>query len=164
MLSSEHAEGGWVKPLHALSRWEAGTALLHPPNLHALEMLAKPPPDRAALLEKLRTPMYAPGHVATRIEFQQGIRLFPLETATLPPATRNTGGASPPSHERLVVVISFCAPAGRDSIRALRRRGSSSPKMSSMRYTGARPHSRCKSSPCPSLRARARVRCWPSLP
>lgn len=82
----ELAEGAWVKPKDALARWGAGTALLHPPNQYALEtMVAFSTVDAA--LQRLQNPPHCPNHVATRIEFQKGIRIFPLETATLPPAT-----------------------------------------------------------------------------
>jgi len=57
----------------------------------------------------------------------------PYSAPTLPPATRKIVGPGLSSHARLVVVISFCAPAGRASMSALRRCGSSSPKMSSIR-------------------------------
>jgi glyoxylase-like metal-dependent hydrolase (beta-lactamase superfamily II) len=41
----------------------------------------------AQALQALRNPAWCPGHVPERIEFQQGILLYPLETLTLPPAT-----------------------------------------------------------------------------
>ena len=78
--------GAWIAPREALKGWEEGTALLHPPALHAFRVMAdfRSPEDAAA---KLRDQPYAPGHIATRIEFQRGVRLFALETPTLPPAT-----------------------------------------------------------------------------
>lgn len=82
----ELAHGEWVKPKDALAQWEKGTALLHPPNLHALQVMAEFTTVEDAL-HKLRNPLYVPAHIAQRIEFQKGIRLFPMETATLPPAT-----------------------------------------------------------------------------
>ncbi len=82
----ELAEGGWIDPKLALKRWEAGTALLHPPNLHALQVLASFTRLDAAVTA-LANPPHTPGFIATRIEFQRGIRLFPLRTDTLPPAT-----------------------------------------------------------------------------
>jgi glyoxylase-like metal-dependent hydrolase (beta-lactamase superfamily II) len=62
-----------------------GSALLHPPNLHGLQVLStfSTVEDAAARLEKVP---HAPGNVPSRIEFQRGVRLFPLETQTLPPA------------------------------------------------------------------------------
>ncbi|MBI3180607.1 MAG: MBL fold metallo-hydrolase [Myxococcales bacterium] len=82
----EVAEGGWVRPADALLRWEQGTALLHPPNLFAMQTLAgfTSVADAAA---RMSLPPHSPNFTATRIEFQRGIRVFPLETVTLPPAT-----------------------------------------------------------------------------
>ncbi len=36
----EHSEGTWVRPADALARWESGTALLHPPSVHTLQVMA----------------------------------------------------------------------------------------------------------------------------
>jgi ribonuclease/clavin/mitogillin len=81
----EATEGGWIKPADALAKWEQGQALLHPPQQYALEVMSRftTAEDAAA---KLSQPPYAPNFIASRIEFQRGIRLFPLETPTLPPA------------------------------------------------------------------------------
>lgn len=82
----ELSEGAWVRPAAALKAWNEGKALLHPPNLHAMRVMnAFVTPEAAA--QQLRTPQNCPGYVATRIEFQRGIHLFPQETDTLPPAT-----------------------------------------------------------------------------
>src|SRR5690606_17078721 len=35
----ELAEGGWIPVREALERWEAGSLLLHPPQLHVLRVL-----------------------------------------------------------------------------------------------------------------------------
>ncbi|MGQ0505073.1 MAG: MBL fold metallo-hydrolase [Myxococcaceae bacterium] len=82
----ELAEGAWISPAHALARWDVGSALLHPPNLHALRTLTtySTVEDAAA---RLRQQPHCTAYIPTRIEFQRGIRLFPLETPTLPPAT-----------------------------------------------------------------------------
>jgi len=82
----EHAEGGWIRPLDALRCWEEGTALLHPPNLHAIRTLARHA-NEDEIAEQLRSPRYCTEFVVELIEFQQGIRIFPLRTPTLPPAT-----------------------------------------------------------------------------
>lgn len=82
----ELAEGAWIAPRDGLARWEAGTALLHPPNLHALQVLSTFTTADDAQARLAQIP-HAPGNVASRIEFQRGIRVFPLETPTLPPAT-----------------------------------------------------------------------------
>ena len=65
---------------------------------------------------------------------------------------------------RWVVVTSFWALGGRAERSALRRLGSSSPKMSSRRRMGSRPERERRTAAWASLRARATVRCWPSLP
>jgi ribonuclease/clavin/mitogillin len=83
--AGEASEGGWVAPRDALVRWGDGTALLHPPNLQALQVFGFAS-SVAQALPLLQQPPYCPGHVATRLEFQRGIRMFPLETPTLPPA------------------------------------------------------------------------------
>lgn len=81
----ELAEGDWISPQAALERWEKGTALLHPPNLHALQVLAAHQ-GIGPTLQQLVSPPNCPNFIASRIEFQKGIRVFPLETPTLPPA------------------------------------------------------------------------------
>jgi glyoxylase-like metal-dependent hydrolase (beta-lactamase superfamily II)/8-oxo-dGTP pyrophosphatase MutT (NUDIX family) len=82
----ELSEADWVVPAEALKRWEQGTALMHPPNLHALQVLAAfDTPER--VVERLATPPHCPDFIAKIIEFQQGVKLVPLETPTLPPAT-----------------------------------------------------------------------------
>lgn len=82
----ELSEGAWIAPAMALRRWREGTALLHPPNHHALAVMAG-----FKDVESARSSLVKPAHVvdfvAERIEFQQGVRLFPLRTLTLPPAT-----------------------------------------------------------------------------
>lgn len=82
----EIAEGGWIKPRDALKQWQQGAALLHPPNLYAMQVMDsfRGPEDAS---DRLQHPLHSPNHVATRLEMQQGIRVFPLETPTLPPAT-----------------------------------------------------------------------------
>jgi glyoxylase-like metal-dependent hydrolase (beta-lactamase superfamily II)/8-oxo-dGTP pyrophosphatase MutT (NUDIX family) len=82
----ELAEGTWVTPADALARWGDGTALLHPPALHAIQVL-RAFTDEADARGRMTTPPYCPGSVAQRIEFQQGVRVVALETPTLPPAT-----------------------------------------------------------------------------
>ena len=82
----EAAEGGWVKPKEALRRWQAGTALLHPPNLHAMQVLDDFRGFEDAA-QRMESPPHCPSHIASRIEMQKGVMLFPLETETLPPAT-----------------------------------------------------------------------------
>jgi len=110
----EAAEGSWVRPADALTLWQEGRALLHPPNRHALNVLSRVrrTVDAVAWLA-------APTAADTRIEFQRGVRLVALRTPTLLPATHTncwilgTGelllvdpGASDPSEiERLVTHV-----------------------------------------------------------
>jgi glyoxylase-like metal-dependent hydrolase (beta-lactamase superfamily II)/8-oxo-dGTP pyrophosphatase MutT (NUDIX family) len=82
----EHSDGGWIRPADAIRQWDEGHALLHPPALYAFRVLAdfSTAEDAAA---KMRRPPDCSEFVATRIEFQRGIHIFPVETPTLPPAT-----------------------------------------------------------------------------
>jgi endoribonuclease LACTB2 len=82
----ELAFGAWVRPSEALREWVEGKSLLHPPNSHAMKVMERFTNSEADL-EALRNPPHCPDHIAQRIDFQQGILLFPLETETLPPAT-----------------------------------------------------------------------------
>ncbi len=82
----ELTEGEWIAPNPALTRWANGTALLHPPNLHALQSLVAYRGDTTPVLKALRAPSQVTEFIARRIEFQMGIRIFPLLTPTLPPA------------------------------------------------------------------------------
>jgi glyoxylase-like metal-dependent hydrolase (beta-lactamase superfamily II)/8-oxo-dGTP pyrophosphatase MutT (NUDIX family) len=82
----ELSEAAWVRPAEALARWEQGTVLLHPPALHVLRVMAGF--DSAeGVLARLREQPHCLDFIARRIEFHQGVRVFPLRTATLPPAT-----------------------------------------------------------------------------
>src|SRR5204863_1624269 len=89
----ELADGEWIQPLEALRRWEAGSALLHPPAWHTLKALAWAGGRARDALALLTHPEKAPWklpireHVVERIEFQRGIVMVPLRTPTLPPAT-----------------------------------------------------------------------------
>lgn len=86
----ELTEAAWVEPRAALARWEEGTALLHSPGLYVLQVLARfDTPE--AVLARLEAPPHCPDFVATLVEFQQGIRIIPLVTPTLPPATHTNG-------------------------------------------------------------------------
>lgn len=85
----ELAAGEWIAPAVALSRWEKGTALLHPPNLHALQVMARFRDVETALAELRAQPFCTEGQ-SERIEFQRGVLLYPLLTPTLPPATHTS--------------------------------------------------------------------------
>jgi len=89
----ELADGEWIKPAEALRRWEAGSALLHPPAWHTLKALdwarGRPRDALPLLTDPGKAPWKLPmrEHVVERIEFQRGLLLVPLRTPTLPPAT-----------------------------------------------------------------------------
>jgi glyoxylase-like metal-dependent hydrolase (beta-lactamase superfamily II)/8-oxo-dGTP pyrophosphatase MutT (NUDIX family) len=124
----EHAEGAWVNPAEALRRWAEGTALLHPPSLHAMRVLSELV-DLDDAASRLRAPAFVRDFIAERIEFQRGIRIFPLRTPTLPPATHTNcyvlgngellivdpGAADPAECERL---FSFIDSLSREGMRA----------------------------------------------
>lgn len=82
----ELSEGDWIAPRAALARWEAGSALLHPPNQHAMQVLSVPA-SVEQWAAQLRAPPRCANFIPWRIEFQRGVRIFPLRTDTLPPAT-----------------------------------------------------------------------------
>ncbi len=93
-MPSQHAHvwkgeltaGEWIAPREALKRWEQGAALLHPPNLHALQVMARFT-SVAQAAKELAAPPHVTDFIAERLEFQRGVMLFPLLTPTLPPAT-----------------------------------------------------------------------------
>lgn len=82
----ELVDGEWIRPTAALARWQAGTALLHPPNLHALRVL-ETFTDVPDALKRLIDQPDCVEWISERIEMQRGITLLPLVTPTLPPAT-----------------------------------------------------------------------------
>jgi glyoxylase-like metal-dependent hydrolase (beta-lactamase superfamily II)/8-oxo-dGTP pyrophosphatase MutT (NUDIX family) len=97
----ELADGGFVPARRALEAWRRGEVLLHPPNLNALRILARPGPiDLAAL----RDPPQRDGFIARRIEFQEGFFLAALRTPTLPPATHTNAWLVPDGEKGLAVV------------------------------------------------------------
>lgn len=86
----ELTDGAWIAPADALKRWEAGTALLHPPNLHAIRCMRDFSDVPSAVRALSNAPFLTSGFIAERIEFQSGVMLFPLQTPTLPPATHTS--------------------------------------------------------------------------
>lgn len=85
----ELAAGEWIAPAAALARWESGDALLHPPNHHAIAVLAAFR-GHAEAAAALASPPHCRDFVSERLEFQRGVLLCPLVTPTLPPATHTT--------------------------------------------------------------------------
>lgn len=80
----ELVDGAFRDAAGALAAWARGELLLHPPNLNALQVLARPGPID---LGALRVPPHREGDIARRIEFQGGYFQAALRTPTLPPAT-----------------------------------------------------------------------------
>ena len=93
----ELLEAAWIRPREALRRWGDDSWLLAPPTRVTLEALADRldelgPPERSqAWLESL-APGIAKSHPPDAewlswIDFHPGIRLLPIRTPTIPPAT-----------------------------------------------------------------------------
>jgi len=87
ILPGELNDGGWVRPREALVAWRNGRVFLAPPVLRTLEALASAASEgigAQAALDRLHT-----GGIASPgpIEMTRGIRLVPMRTPTLPPAT-----------------------------------------------------------------------------
>ncbi|HLG17169.1 MAG TPA: MBL fold metallo-hydrolase [Blastocatellia bacterium] len=79
--------GEWVRPTDALAKWHHDDVILAPPTLHILRTLAAHSHSIAELPARLTALPEAQRGVVRRIEFRPGIFLFPVKTATLPPAT-----------------------------------------------------------------------------
>ncbi len=121
----ELVSGEWITPAAALARWSDGSALLHPPALHVLRCLRDAPwPDCSDALQQA---VGLRDHVPLTMEFQAGVRLVPLRTPTLPPATHThcyvLGDAElivvdpgPPDPAEQQILFDFC-----DTLRAERR-------------------------------------------
>ena len=88
----ELTSGEWIDPAELVARWERGEILLHPPQSHFASTLAAwNEAPRAGAWDDLGRAVASGGHrddeqVATRIDFQRGIVMFPILTPTLPPA------------------------------------------------------------------------------
>lgn len=85
VVPGELAEGEWIDAAAAHRRWLDGEVIAAPPIVHLLEVLAEKGPERG--LERLREPRDANLGEHRRVEFVPGVLLFPLATATLPPAS-----------------------------------------------------------------------------
>ena len=86
LMGSELDRGEWLRPAVALERWDSGEALVAPPILHILRVLADAGPVHG--LGRLERPDEADLGPFRRIEFRPGVVLLPLLTPTLPPAIR----------------------------------------------------------------------------
>ncbi len=85
VVPGELAGGEWVEPGEAVERWRRGEVLAAPPVLHLLRVLAEDGPE--AGLPRLLDTREADLGPFRRIELRPGVLLFPLRTATLPPAS-----------------------------------------------------------------------------
>jgi len=83
----ELSEGEWIAPSAALLRWRQGSALLHPPSLHALQSLAGYRGSLSPVLSALSRPPMVTDGITRRIEHQMGIRIFPQRTPMPEPAS-----------------------------------------------------------------------------
>lgn len=86
-FSPELAEGGWLEPAQLLARWQRGEALIPPPVLEVLKVLAA----EGVNLEALKAQAHDAETLPIPIESHPGIELFPLRTPTLAPATHTNG-------------------------------------------------------------------------
>lgn len=113
----ELESGEWIEPAAALERWRRGEALAAPPVLHILRVLAEDGPVGG--LGRLLDPSEADLGPFRRIEFRPGVLMFPLTTATRPPATHTNvfvlgreraalvdpGASDPAEIERLLAAL-----------------------------------------------------------
>jgi glyoxylase-like metal-dependent hydrolase (beta-lactamase superfamily II)/8-oxo-dGTP pyrophosphatase MutT (NUDIX family) len=83
----ELVSGEWVRPADALELWKYGDVIMAPPTLHILRTLAASATRLESLPSDLAAVPEANRGAVTRIEFRPGLFLFPVKTATLPPAT-----------------------------------------------------------------------------
>jgi glyoxylase-like metal-dependent hydrolase (beta-lactamase superfamily II)/8-oxo-dGTP pyrophosphatase MutT (NUDIX family) len=84
VASKEHDAGEWIRPADGLREWMEGRILLAPPVLHALRCLSEGLKDIQA---RMKASPWSAGDPAHEAEMKPGIRLVPLRTPTLPPAT-----------------------------------------------------------------------------
>lgn len=88
----ELVDGAWDRPEGWLRRWRAGELLIAPPVVMMLEVLATHGVERAdAPLAELETE-FGEGELHP-IYFNPAVRLLPLRTPTLPPATHTNAYA-----------------------------------------------------------------------
>lgn len=84
VVPGELSAGQWILAGSALRHWEAGEALLAQPTLQTLRVLAEHGPEGRDRL--WRSEAHKPNSPRV-IEFRPSVRVIPLETRTLPPAT-----------------------------------------------------------------------------
>ena len=84
VIPGELSDGEWISAGEALDRWVEGDVLLAQPTLETLRVLARDGADGRASLWRSQAHEPDSPHV---IEFRPGIRVIPLATRTLPPAT-----------------------------------------------------------------------------
>ena len=84
VIPGELDSGEWIRADEALRCWDAGEVLLAQPTLETIRVLAEHGPDGRHHL--WRSQSHEPNSPHS-IEFRPGIRVIPLQTRTLPPAT-----------------------------------------------------------------------------
>jgi ribonuclease/clavin/mitogillin len=84
VVAGELTRGEWIEPGAAWAAWQRGEVLAAPPILHLLAVLHGDGP-RAGLGRLLDTREADLGPLR-RVELRPGVLMFPLATATLPPA------------------------------------------------------------------------------
>ncbi len=85
IIPGELVCGEWVRPAVAVSRWAAGEAMLAQPTLQTLRILAAHGVENG--LPRLAEFHGRDPDTPKAIEFRPAIRVIPLATPTLPPAT-----------------------------------------------------------------------------
>lgn len=94
VVPGELDQAAWIDPREALARWARDEALLAPPTRRTLEALAATPGDpraagwldaAGAAIAAACPPDGEPAGFA--IDFRPGLRVVPVRTPTLPPAT-----------------------------------------------------------------------------
>jgi len=113
-------------PRSVLTAWESGRALVPPPLLPILRLLAERPEDGLAELAAAIAAINAVEEPTPRIEFVPGTWMFPVRTRTLPPASCTNvwmpggrrflvidpGSDDPEENARLLAVVARRVAAG----------------------------------------------------
>jgi ribonuclease/clavin/mitogillin len=85
VIPGELTTGAWIEPGEAWATWRRGEALAAPPILHILSVLNQDGP--LAGLSRLLDAREADLGPLRKVELRPGVLMFPLATATLPPAS-----------------------------------------------------------------------------